>query len=259
MKPASTLALVALAASLGGCQNFVQAFDFSRHSSAPQYAIGPADLEEGREHLRAGRTGNALGPLHRAALNPQTSGAALNALGVAYAKLGRADLAERYFIAATRVDANDERFAANLDRFYRSDLARDSRLLYAQRERARETLAELAQNDQVEPAEPVTEERMVMSGGETHRITISNAARSQRVSVGGPAAVAQTENSVPVRVRLSSGELRQPAGSARPAEIVLRTAADPAPQRVRIGQSQAADTYPLRVRLAPRPAAPDKN
>ncbi|MBX7460150.1 hypothetical protein [Qipengyuania huizhouensis] len=261
MKPASTLALVALAASLGGCQNFIQAFDFSRHSSAPQYAIGPADLEEGREHLRAGRTGNALAPLHRAALNPQTSGDALNALGVAYAKLGRADLAERYFVAATRVDADNERFAANLDRFYRSDLARDSRLLYAQRERARETLAELAQNDPVLPAEPVTDERMVMSGGETHRITISNAARSQRVSVGGPVSASQTQaaNSAPSRVRLSSGELRQPAGAARPAEIVLRTANDAAPPRVRIGQSATAGNYPLRVRLAPRPAAPDKN
>jgi tetratricopeptide (TPR) repeat protein len=261
MKPKSTLALVVLAASLGGCQNFVQAFDFSRQSSAPQYAIGPADLKEGREHLRAGRTGNALSPLHRAALNPQTSGDALNALGVAYAKLGRADLAERYFIAATRVDADDERFAANLDRFYRSDLARDSRLLYAQRERTREALAELAQNDPIEPAEPVTEERMVMSGGEIHRITISNAARSQRISVGGSASMAQTQmaNSAPARVRLSSGELRQPAGAARPAELVLRTANDAAPSRVRIGQSQAANSYPLRVRLAPRPAAPDKN
>ena len=261
MKPASTLALVALAASLGGCQNFVQAFDFSRHSSAPQYAIGPADLEEGREHLRAGRTGNALAPLHRAALNPQTSGAALNALGVAYAKLDRADLAERYFIAATRVDRDNERFAANLDRFYRSELARDSRLLYAQRERARETLAELAQNDPVQPAQPVTDQRMVTSGGGTHRITISNASRSQRVSVGRSASVAQTQttNAAPARVRLSSGELRQSAGSARPAEIALRTVSDPAPPRVRIGQMQATDDYPVRVRLALRPSAPNKD
>lgn len=259
MKPASTLAFVALAASLGGCQNFVRAFDVSRHSSAPQYAIGPADLEEGREHLRAGRTGNALAPLHRAALNPQTSGDALNALGVAYAKLGRADLAERYFIAATRVNADSERFAANLDRFYRSDLARDSRLLYAQRERARETLAELAQNDPVAPTEPAIDERMVMSGGETHRITISNAARSKRVSVGAPVAQTQATNSAPPRVRLSGGDLRQPAGSARPVEILLRTANNAAPPRVRIGQSQAARSYPLRVRLAPRTAAPDKN
>ena len=260
MKPASTVALVALAASLGGCQNFVQAFDFSRHSSAPQYAIGPADLEEGREHLRAGRVGNALAPLHRAALNPQTSGDALNALGVAYAKLGRADLAERYFVAATRVDTGNERFAANLDRFYRSDLARDSRLLYAQRKSVRESFAEYEQSELAAPAEPAIDERMVMSGGESHKITITNAASSQRIRVGGPSpSQAQSAAAAPPRVRVSGGELRQPTGTPRPAEITLRSAYEPSAPRVRVGQTTTSGTYPLRVRLASPPTSTDKD
>ena len=255
MKPATTLALVALATSLGGCKSFVQAFDFSRHSSEPQYAIGPADLEEGRKHLREGNVGNALAPLHRAALNRETSGEALNALGVAYAKLGRADLAERYFIAATRIDAGNERFAANLARFYRSDLAQDVRLAFLQRQKAAQEYAAFANGEAGTPAEPVLDQRIVRSGGETRTLTISQPAVSQRVRVGKAEAVAAEP--APQRVRVSGTALVQPAAS-RPAEIHLTSqpAAPVNAPRVRVGAAaQEVQKYPLRVRLAPRVAS----
>src|SRR3546814_9961813 len=54
---------------------------------------------------------------------------AYNGLGVAYAKLGRADLAERYFKMALSMDGTNPRFAANLDRFYNSPLGNSSRAL----------------------------------------------------------------------------------------------------------------------------------
>ncbi|MBX7541297.1 tetratricopeptide repeat protein [Qipengyuania sphaerica] len=254
MKPATTLALVALAASLGGCKSFVQAFDFSKHSSAPKYAIGPADLEEGRDHLRAGRFGNALAPLHRAALNPETRGEALNALGVAYAKIGRADLAERYFIAAARVDSGNERFAANLDRFYRSDLANDARLLFAQRERAREQFAAFTQSEQALHPVAVSEERMVTSGGQSHKITISRGATSQRVSrvADTPAITAAPASTPAPRVRVSEGTGVQQSTVARPAEISISTKARPASPRVRVGSAASTGNYPVRVRLPAR-------
>ena len=260
MKPATALALVALATSLGGCKSFVQAFDFSRHSSAPQYAIGEADLEEGKAHLRAGRVGNALAPLHRAALNGPTSGEALNALGVAYAKLGRADLAERFFIAATRVDVGNERFAANLDRFYRSDLAKDARLLFAQRELAREQYAAFTQSAGTFASEPVVDERLVTSGGETRRITIARGATSQRVALGRDAAQARvaSSNAAPARVRVGNDQAVRKTTTARPAEIRISAGQQPAPSRVRVGSADTQASYPLRVTLPARTETSDR-
>ena len=261
MKPATTLALVALAASLGGCKSFVQAFDFSRHSSGSQYAIGPTDLEEGRAHLRAGRVGNALAPLHRAALDPASSGDALNALGVAYAKLGRADLAERYFIAATRVDAGNPAFAANLDRFYRSELANDARLAHAQRERAREQFAAFAQSEQsLAAATPTSEERLVSSGGEVRRITISRGAASQRVALGRPEIIGKAAAApAPARVKTADGTALTSQIVSRPAEIRLQTRQPSGAARVRVGQAEAGTKYPLRIRLPDRQASQGGN
>ncbi|MBX7494104.1 hypothetical protein K3163_12890 [Qipengyuania sp. 1NDW9] len=252
MKPATTLALAVLATSLGGCQSLVNAFDFSRNSSASQYQIGQGDLDEGREHLQAGRFGNALAPLHRAALNPQTSGDALNALGVAYAKLGRADLAERYFVSALRIDSDNERYAANLDRFYRSDLARDARLLHAQRERAREEYQRFAFEAPDKPFEAEPEQRLVRSGGETRSITISGPQTSSRIAVG--AAPVRKAEAAPARVRVSGGSIT-PSATARPAEISIGSPRSQTryPARVRVGSADQQSTYPVRVRIPARP------
>lgn len=252
MKPATTLALVALAASLGGCKSFVQAFDFSRHSSAPQYALGQGDLDEGRAHLDAGRFGNALAPLHRAAIAPETRGEALNALGVAYARMGRADLAERYFVAANRVDAGNPRFAANLDRFYRSELANDTRLLYAQRERAREQFAAFAQSELALAAAPASEERTVLSGGEERRITISRGATSQRVSLGGSSDRVSKAAPAPSRVSVADGTALRANSAARSAEIRIGAKPAQTAPRVRVGSAGDVADYPVRVRLPAR-------
>ena len=49
---------------------------------------------------------------------PQFAASAHNGMGVAYAELGRADLAERYFLAAIAAAPEDRRFATNLARLY---------------------------------------------------------------------------------------------------------------------------------------------
>ena len=258
MKPATTLALVALATSLGGCKSFVQAFDFSRHSGAPQYAIGQGDLDEGRAMLRAGSIGNALAPLHRAALNPETSGEALNALGVAYVKLGRADLAERYFIAATRVDGGNERYTANLARFYRSDLARDAWLAHAQKKKAESSYASFAEAFPASEKQPEIDRRTVMSGGEARTITVSRAGTSQRIAVG-KSGQAETFARPAPRVRVSGGELRHNTTQTRQRELRIATKPAPTVQRVRIGKSESTGDYPVRVKIAPRPTPSDQN
>src|SRR3546814_13341744 len=79
--------------------------------------------------LRAGHPANAIQQFRLAALDPGSAAEAFNGLGVAYAKLGRADLAERYFKMALSMDGTNPRFAANLDRFYNSPLGNSSRAL----------------------------------------------------------------------------------------------------------------------------------
>ena len=262
MKPATTLMLVALATSLGGCKSFLQAFNFAPRSAAPAYAIGPADLEEGREHLRAGRIGNALAPLHRAAINPATSGDALNALGVAYSKLGRADLAERYFLAAIQRDGDNERYAANLSRFYASDLAQDARLLYAQREQAQEAFAQFAANEPapIPAPAPQTIERTVLSGGETHRITVERPEPSNRVQLASKLAVTgQPAADATPRIRVTGGALTAPS-TVRSSAISVNSKPAGYPVRVRIGSAAPSNAkgYPLRVSLPGR-AMPTKD
>lgn len=255
MKPATTLALAALAVSLGGCQSIVDTFGFARTSSASTYQVGQADLDEGREHLRAGRVGNAIAPLHRAALNPQTSGDALNALGVAYTKLGRADLAERYFMAAVNTDRTNERYAANLARFYSSDLATDMRLAHAQRERASESFAAYASKAPEKPFEEEPDTRLVQSGGETRSITISGPARSTRVRTSTQTAAVAKPSEYPVRLRISGGVIRPNSGTIRPAEISIgsRSSAPATQPRVRVGSASSTPDYPVRVRIPSRP------
>lgn len=107
------------AALLAGCQSpLLQSWGFGKGkaqdtSDTPAIA-GVLALEEGRAQLRAGRVSAAVASFRIARLDPATAAEAHNGLGVAYAKIGRPDLADRYFRAAIAIDPSDTRFAANL-------------------------------------------------------------------------------------------------------------------------------------------------
>lgn len=118
--PIRLTCLVALAVSLGGCQSFpLTSWMFKKDRPAseadPQLAGTTAGaLEEGRAFLRSGELSAAVASFRIAQLDRATRADASNGLGVAYAKLGRLDLAERYFQAAILSDPQNTRFAANL-------------------------------------------------------------------------------------------------------------------------------------------------
>lgn len=76
-----------------------------------------SDLAAGKRALADGQYGAAVAALRLARLDPACTAEATNGLGVAYAQLGRNDLAERYFREAVAMDPQDRRFAANLARF----------------------------------------------------------------------------------------------------------------------------------------------
>ena len=88
-------------------------------AEAPPEIVGAQLIEEGRAQLRDGHISAAVATLRLARLDPATAAAAENGLGVAYAKLGRFDIADRYFRAAVARDPQDMRFTANLLRLQR--------------------------------------------------------------------------------------------------------------------------------------------
>lgn len=73
-------------------------------------------LTTGRDLLQAGAFVSALKPLRRASADPKTAPAAYNAMGVAYAKLGREDVASRLFGLALMLEPENRAFASNLKR-----------------------------------------------------------------------------------------------------------------------------------------------
>ncbi|MCJ2178706.1 tetratricopeptide repeat protein [Novosphingobium sp. 2580] len=88
-------------------------------SAEPQTAMAQAE-EEGRQHLDRGETGLAVESFRRALSLGAPTATTLNGMGVAFARLGRYELARHYFSQAAALDPANERYAANLTRLTRS-------------------------------------------------------------------------------------------------------------------------------------------
>lgn len=125
---ARTVALLLMATSLGACQQnvfkglFGAKADVSATTMKRAQSNGLVALEEGRAYLRRGQIAAAVASFKIARLDPVVAADANNGIGVAYAKLGRPDVADRYFRAALRIEPSNERFAGNLMRLQREVL-----------------------------------------------------------------------------------------------------------------------------------------
>lgn len=105
---------------LGGCSVFrslgiVDAKPKTQQASV-QVPLAPAEgyTAVGRSQLDQGNYGLALETFQRALGNGEPRAAALNGLGVGYARIGRTDLAAQYFRMAMDAEPANERYAANL-------------------------------------------------------------------------------------------------------------------------------------------------
>ncbi|MEZ5681359.1 MAG: tetratricopeptide repeat protein [Erythrobacter sp.] len=113
-------ATVAIAAVMvAGCQSSPLAgWTFKKQDSGRMAANPTVDglivMEEGRQYLRQGNISKAVASFQLARLDKSTAAAANNGLAVAYAKLGRPDLAERYFRTAAMLDPAETKYVANL-------------------------------------------------------------------------------------------------------------------------------------------------
>ena len=107
-------------AALSGCQllgNLHLTRSSQDRATVAELAItsGTA-VQEGRDHLRGGRPGLAIEAFNRALASGQDPAASYNGLGVAYARLGRTDLAFRFFKKATLSEPDNAAYSRNLTR-----------------------------------------------------------------------------------------------------------------------------------------------
>ena len=137
--PLAKIAIAAcLAVPLAACSSMFGSRTLARHSAvtseapapqanalaeaapAPVAAAAVPATDEGRAHLAGGRYGLAIDSFRTALANGEPKAPALNGFGIAYANIGRFDLAQRFFLEAIEADPGDDRYAANLGRLMRS-------------------------------------------------------------------------------------------------------------------------------------------
>ena len=253
---AATASVLAFSVMLGGCQML----GIGGHRSASSDAaieraepgdLGAAQLAEGRRLLKEGRTVDAIESFMLAKAFPQHAPAAFNGLAVAYSRLGRTDLTERFFLTAVALAPEDDRYRSNLAVFYAQNPAQrglDARLQVAALQQAALELAPVAPVQQAlaDVPAPVAEPR-VMRGGVVSVASSSTLRRvsSREVSVGGaaaPARVASVGGPLPVVTYRQPRKAVIEVGGKAPAEEAAKVAlADKA--------KSAAPTYPVRIEL----------
>lgn len=85
----------------------------------PQLADADQDMiERGRQALRMGQNADAISAFRTALREESNAGEAYNGLAIAYDRIGRKDLARRYFEQAVAVQPGERRYEANLARFF---------------------------------------------------------------------------------------------------------------------------------------------
>lgn len=240
-----TSGCIAAALALGGCQSFIGALGFGPKPSAQveqrAEVFGSEELERGKLALRQGHVAMAIQQFRMAALNEDHAADAFNGLGVAYARLGRADLAERYFKSAMELDSANPKYAANLARFYDSALGNSARALAA---REREAAAALAEAKDAAEAQGL----LVMGEDETqHRgaVTVETPARSARRESGK-------------EVQVSSARPQPGAQARRQAEIIVRAPAnaqDAGPDLPEVATRRGSNAERPRISLVGRGSA----
>ena len=236
MKKAIVLvAMVSAATLLGGCQQFHSMFAGkparAETASVDMSSYFAERLETGRRHLLANRPSQAVTAFRQATYDPATAASAYNGMAIAYAQMGRNDLAREYFTAAMQADPTDERYARNLARL---DLGGPS----AVPERAFAQI-DTAAAESIAPS--------------------ANAAVAP-VSAAPPAASGSEAAGL---VRVSPREVTLPARAnaptRRPAEVHISArpeGAATARGRVTVESPPASAAYPVRVTLSEVPRTP---
>lgn len=214
MQKANVAALLLLTAPLlGGCNSIFGGIssagdDQQRDPMSELIEFADAQLAVGKSALDQGQYAKAVSAFRDARVSPQAAAAANNGLAIAYAKLGRADLAERYFRVALILAPHEQSYQANLARLYRTTL------VPTDESTGREMLAaagKVQQKDNFPPAVAKLESTTKLKGAvmvepPTSRLTRVSA---NEVRIGGGAR--------------SSADTRLASDTRRPAVVVMNT------------------------------------
>ena len=251
MNRALTIAMAGgLLATLGGCQSILEPFGLARSDRqgskdlASEYAAAQDEyfqdrLEAGKEDLRNGNFAAAMEAFRHASLGRATRADALNGLGVAYAGVGRLDLARRYFYQAASLDPEDSRYAANIARLHRELDRVDQQIELARQEEEMQQLERASMTAAIASQDLAAQAQQVRVDGELPAI----AAAPQQQLRGA----VRVESRPAQRTRvLAGGAIRVETPGARMNRISGREVAI-----VTSGPEQAAPaaTYPVRIAL----------
>lgn len=227
----SLLMALATAPLLAGCGSIfgghhpgASAEQWMKYASEPE-GYAAAQLAEGRQALQDSQYGQAIIAFRNAQRFPETAAAAANGLGVAYAQIGRPDVAEHYFELAVSQAPDDRRFSTNLDRL-RFQLAAQQTVVAIRPALAAET-----------PAGFMAERLVAAFPG-----TVARAG----IRVEQPTAKMARVSDSEVQLATADGEkadLRRRAPAARPTVGIVATATQPDRRR--------NPNYPIRVELTP--------
>ncbi len=252
-KSLQTLVCVTALVSLSGCQSFLGNIGLAKRSDAQvdvRDAFGQTELAAARAALKDGHIAAAIKQFRLAAINSETRGDAFNGLGVSYAKLGRADLAERYFQQALMEAPESPRYLANLERFYSSDLGET----HVTRREAQALLVSAKAEEKVVQAAAVPV--IAKQRGTTFVNTAANAGAPSVLDSGFLTAATprrQARNEVFISSRPQSEMQRRVGPVTLTTRTRVKTAAYPArvalPTVASRNVKAKAAAYPLRVEL----------
>lgn len=235
--------LLAVVPALAGCKLLGLDNGFAANASLHERLpadFGAEQLAMGRKALTDGDTMTAIESFQLAKLYPDHAAAAANGLAVAYSRLGRTDLTERYFQFAISLSPEDERYRSNLAKFYANNPVPPTANPGAELAALQATSA-IPMDAPVDiaigqPAGPA----MVQASGIAQVDTGSRMRRVSRneVLISGEAGAEQAVR--PARSRQAVIEI----GTRTPRTPVIRVGVQTA--------TSARPAYPVRMELAPR-------
>lgn len=209
-------------------------------------------IEAGRDQLREQNFGLAVSSFREALLAEPESAAANNGLGIAYASIGRDDLARRYFERALAFAPEDGSYRRNLDRLAGADTqGAEAAMAVALTEPV-----EVQIREQLQPASPAVQLRAQASSpvdyasapvlrvalpAEVAAATTSSPVRLQ-TGVNGATLVTRSVSPAVVQAQIEVPSVSQPATGSRSAELPAVT-----PELKRMSRHE--------VRLTLRPAS----
>jgi tetratricopeptide (TPR) repeat protein len=238
------LAFAAITLGLGGCSSI---FHNSKHSArgVSDPSMDQANLADyfagrialGKQMLDAKNYGGALATFRQARFDPRYAAEAYNGMGVAYARLGREDLAERFFATALQQEPTNAKFAANVQRIHaRSEQAHELQLAASANRQALElaklTTVQVMKTDRATLRVAPTNAQLVrVSSHEFRLVDQATIPRKTLASSTAPRSDSAHEPSHPAHVSFASNDRYQKSITAK---ISARAAEYPV--RVRLGQ-----------------------